>query len=311
MRTLSLLSLLFTFTAVAAPSIPQQVVESAAFVIEEEFVIPERGIEIARDLRAKTIAPELTGKPLAEAVTAAIHSIENDGHLNVRFNPDNASTPLATKEEIRQRLRQPGGARPPGMQEGPQVSSRMEGNIGILEVRGFDVKPSADQDLAAAMAKLYDAKAIVIDLRENRGGSGRAVEFLASYFFPQDGRVLMTNRMRRMPEPMVSRVVPTPTRRFEKVPVAVLISDKTFSAGEAFAYLLQQFGRAEVIGAKTRGGGRPNRFVDIGGGYIVSVSIGLSEHPKSGKGWQTTGVIPDVAVKADEALTVAAKRLSR
>jgi hypothetical protein len=43
-------------------------------------------------------------------------------------------------------------------------------------------------------------------------------------------------------------------------------------------------------------------------GVPVSVSIGLSEHPKSGKGWQATGVIPDVAVPAEKALATAIHR---
>jgi hypothetical protein len=309
MRILSLLSLLLTLTAFASPSIPQHVQESAAFIFEEAFVIPERGVEIARELRAKQVASELTGKALADALTQTIQSIENDGHMSVRFFPEKASTPLASKEEIRERLRQR-SMLPPKPSEEPQVSSRMEGNVGILELTSFAPRPGAEEELAAAMARLEGAKAVIVDLRKNGGGAQFLVDLLASYFFPEDDRVLLTARMRGMPQPLVSRVVPTPTRAFQNVPVAVLISERTFSAGEAFAYVLQQFGRAEVIGAKTRGGGRPNRLVDIGGGYVVSVSIGSAEHPKSGTGWQLTGVVPDVAVPADEALSAAKKWLS-
>ncbi|HEX8618328.1 MAG TPA: S41 family peptidase [Thermoanaerobaculia bacterium] len=311
MRILSLLSLLFTLTAFAGQSVPQQVLESTAFVIEESFVIPDRGIEIARALRTKQIPSDLTGKALADAITNAIWSIEDDGHLNVRFDPTKADTPLASKDEIRERLEQRGPMLPPNMSDEPQVSSRMEGSGGVIELLSFERRPGAEEAIAAAMAKLAGARSIIVDLRKNRGGSQFVVDFLASYFFPQDHGVLIRSHFRGMPHPLVSYVVPTPTREFENVPVAILISEKTFSAGEAFAYVLQQFGRAEVIGTKTRGGGRPNRFVDIGAGYVVSVSIGASEHPKTGKGWQTTGVIPDVPVKTEEALSVAMKRLKK
>lgn len=311
MRILSLLSLLFTLTAFAGQPVPQQVLESTAFIIEEAFVIPERGTEIARVLRTKPVASDLSGQALADAITKVLWSIEDDGHLNVRFDPEKASTPLASKEEIRERLNQHGPMRPPNMSDEPQISSRMEGDVGVIELLSFEPRPGAEDAVAAAMAKLEGAKAVIVDLRKNRGGAQFVVDILASYFFPQDDRVLLTSHMRGMPHPIVSHVVPTPTREFENVPVAVLISERTFSAGEAFAYMLQQFGRAELIGAKTRGGGRPNRFVDIGAGYVVSVSIGASEHPKTGKGWQTTGVIPDVPVKAEEALSVAKKRLAR
>jgi C-terminal processing protease CtpA/Prc len=301
----------FTFAVVAAESVPQRVLESTAFIIEEAFVIPERGVEIARQLRTKSLAADLEGQALADAITKTIHSIEDDGHLNVRFDPAKASTPLVSKDEIRERIHLRGSMPLPPASTEPQVSSRMEGSVGVIELLSFEGRPGASDNIAAAMAKLEGASAVIIDLRKNRGGAQHVVDFLASYFFPQDDRVLLTSRFREMPFPMVSHVVATPTRKFENVPVAVLTSERTFSAGEAFTYILQQFGRAEVIGTKTRGGGRPNRFVDIGGGYLVSVSIGVSEHPKNGKGWQTTGVIPDVAVNADEALSVAKKRLAR
>jgi len=311
MRILSLLSLLVTLNAFADRTVSQQVLESTAFVIEEAFVIPERGVEIARELRTKPVASDLTGTALVDAITKTIWSIEDDGHLNVRFDPTKADTPLASKEEIRQRLSERGPMLPPNRSDEPQVSSRMEGNIGVIELLSFEARPGAEEVVAEAMAKLHGAEAVIVDLRKNRGGAQFVVDILASYFFPQDDRVLLRSYMRGFPHPLVSYVVPTPTREFENVPVAILISEKTFSAGEAFAYMLQQFGRAELIGAKTRGGGRPNRFVDIGAGYVVSVSIGASEHPKTGKGWQTTGVIPDVPVKTEEALKVAMKRLAK
>ncbi len=308
MRILPLLSLLLTLTASAIDT--KQLVDSTAFVIEEGFVDPERGREIARALRAKNLDSKLHGKALAELLTSEIQAIEDDGHLNVRFDEATASTPLASREELRERLSRRGGGRRPDRPAGPQVTSRMlDGKIGVLELLTFQPSPEARDEIASAMKAIEGAESVIVDLRENRGGAQHLVDFLASYFFPADDRVLLTSRFRGMDRPMISHVVDTPTRKFENVPLTILISEKTFSAGEAFAYILQQFGRAKVVGTKTRGGGRPNTFVDLGAGYTVSVSIGAAEHPKTGKGWQTTGVIPDVAVKAEDALETA-KRLT-
>lgn len=322
MKVLPLLSLLLSLTAFAAE--PAQVIDATAFAVEEAFFDPERGRAIARALREAAIDPELEGAALAQAITKALWAIEDDGHLNVKYDPSRASEPLATREQLRERMlmgpgmtvrkvpAEAGGPRSGGgpVAEGPQfVSKMLAGNVGYLEVVSFKESPASQGEIDAAMKAIEGASSVVVDLRRNPGGSQFLVDYLASYFLPADGRKLMTGRFRGMPEPMVGHVLETPTRKFEKVPLTILTSEKTFSAGEAFAYLLQQFGRAKVVGAKTRGGGRPNRFVDLGAGYVASVSIGEVTHPKTGTGWQLTGVIPDVAVPAEQALEAAIERL--
>jgi hypothetical protein len=288
---------------------PKQVVDAAAFVIENAFVDEARAKEIATQLRARSIAPA-EGTALAKAVTDAIWSIEDDGHLNVRFDPAKASEPFASMDELKKRLDAPDSG--PMMRRGAggipdgDIKARvLDGNIGYFALSTFQHPMEVQPQVEAAMKSIENTKAVIVDLRQNRGGTQQLVDFLASYFFPADDRVLLTGRFRGESEPTVSRVVPTPTRKFETVPLYILISDKTFSAGEAFAYILQQFGRATVVGQKTRGGGRHNRVVDIGGGYRVSVSIATVEHPKTKTAWQSTGVIPDVATGADEALDAA------
>jgi hypothetical protein len=307
---------LFLATPLLAADV-RQLIDSTAFVIEEAFVDPARAKVIAAALRKKTFDEKLEGEALAEAITKAIWSVEDDGHLNVHYQPATASAPLATRDELRARLNEPGVGGPvrrmapgiPAPERAPEMSSRMlEGNIGYISFLSFPRPEEAQEQTAAAMRAIEDAKAVVIDLRQNRGGTQQLVNYVASYFFPEDDRVLLTSRFRAEPAPMVSHVVPVPTRKLEKVPLTILISDRTFSAGEAFAYILQQFGRATVIGQKTRGGGRPNAFVDLGAGYRASVSIGAVEHPVTRTGWQGTGVVPDVAASADEALGVALER---
>jgi hypothetical protein len=72
-----------------------------------------------------------------------------------------------------------------------------------------------------------------------------------------------------------------------------------------FAYTLQQYGRAKIVGERTAGAGYNNFFVPIGVGLSLSVSVGRPIHPRSGKGWQEVGVQPDIAVPADRALEAA------
>ena len=296
---------------------PKDILDRTAIVIEEGFVDAARGREIARALREKKVGGE--GKDLAVAITGAIHEIENDGHLNVRFDPAKAGDPLVGADEIRAQLAQPmmrrrvpegTVARPKGIGEAKLLAGN-RGNIGYLKLDEFPMPFDGEAAMREQFAKIENADAVILDLRECRGGAQPMVDFVASYFLPEDHGTLLTSRFRNMPEPRVAHVVETPTRKLEDAKLYILISEKTFSAGEAFAYILQQFGRATIVGEKTRGGGRHNTFVPIGAGYTVSVSIATVEHPKTRTSWQGTGVVPDVAVAVEGALEKAVRLASR
>ncbi|HEY0142079.1 MAG TPA: S41 family peptidase [Thermoanaerobaculia bacterium] len=313
-RTLLLLLLLCTNAVFAG----RQPAETAAALVEEMFVDVAGGKKIASELRRRAAAGEfdkLTGTALAEAMTAAMHAVELDKHNNVRFNAASAAEPYLTPAQALQQLKEnrQRGPRRPGPAElanakrnnfGVKRVEVLPGNIGYLRLDQFAPLELVRETLSAAMQILGNTDAVIVDLRENSGGSGDTVGYLSSYFLPADDRVLMIRHSRELGA-MESKVVETPTRRFENVPLFVLTSDRTFSAGEAFAFGLQGYGRATVIGETTSGGGRPNAFMPLGGGLQLSVSIASSVHPKSGKGWQGTGVVPEIATKEEEALDAA------
>ena len=91
-------------------------------------------------------------------------------------------------------------------------------------------------------------------------------------------------------------------------PVAVLVSGRTYSSGEALAYHLQQAG-AVVVGEATRGAAdhitpiRLDRTVQayLPEAYVVDAMTGTN--------WEGSGVLPDVPCPAADAEEVAAARL--
>ena len=97
--------------------------------------------------------------------------------------------------------------------------------------------------------------------------------------------------------PSVSPKVPT------DVPVVVLTSAQTFSGGEELAYDLQALGRAQVIGETTRGGAHPRDAFDLTPHLQLHVPVARSVNAVTGSNWEGTGVVPDIACPADEALT--------
>jgi len=96
-----------------------------------------------------------------------------------------------------------------------------------------------------------------------------------------------------------------PSARLPHVPVYVVTSADTFSAGEAFAFALQKTGRAVIVGERTGGGGYSGNFARLPHGFTMFVSAGRTFDPRTGKGWQVEGVHPDRAAPAAEAFDVA------
>jgi hypothetical protein len=307
----------------AAPNTPshnRQAAAVTAALVEEMFVFPDQAKKIAGELRKRANTGAFDkiehDGDLAVALTEALQAVENDKHLSVRHRAEDASQPLLTVAEALTRLkalRENGDNRAgrPSLEEqrrrnfGVRAAELLPGNVGYLRIDNFADISVARETYDAALRFLGDTEAMIVDLRTNGGGANTSVAYLASHFLPVDHGILNTMRARGMDEIDESRVVPTPTRHFEKVPLYILTSHDTFSAGEAFAYILQQFGRAVTVGETTKGGGRPNAFMQMGSGLVLSVSIAAVEHPKTKTSWQGVGVIADLKAPVKDALAVA------
>jgi C-terminal processing protease CtpA/Prc len=155
---------------------------------------------------------------------------------------------------------------------------------------------------AAAMTLLAQSEALIIDLRQNGGGSG--VALMAAYLFDKGAQPL-SGTYDRPSNKLEPTVTPewVPGRRFgSRKPLFILISKKTFSAAEAFAYDLQALKRATIVGETSGGGANPFEYRPVRSGFFLSLSEQLSVNPITGKNWQDIGVKPDVPVAPETAL---------
>jgi C-terminal processing protease CtpA/Prc len=85
----------------------------------------------------------------------------------------------------------------------------------------------------------------------------------------------------------------------------VLTSKRTFSGAEEFTYNLKNLKRATIIGETTGGGAHPGGVFRASEHFGVFVPTGRAINPITKTNWEGTGVTPDVAVPADQALLVA------
>jgi hypothetical protein len=299
-------------------------------LLETIYVSPEIGARLARQLKEKfesgAYANAVDGASLAGLLSRDLREWANDRHLNVRYSPeskDEAVLDPATWEKQRPSMfpRASDNGPPPNSLPNPRMIAILEqdnyhfrqtrtldGNVGYLQLGGFAPGATAQEKAAQAMSAIANSDAVIIDLRDCPGGSAETVDFLASYFFDAEPRVLMNRFIRPTNERVVDKTLANiPGKRMPRADLYILTSGRTASAGESFAYILQQFGRAKTVGEKTAGAGYNNIIVPLGKGLSFSVSYGRPEHPRTGKGWEAVGVQPDIAVPAGEALAAAHK----
>ena len=177
----------------------------------------------------------------------------------------------------------------------------LDGNVRVLRYDGFFWNGEASRAaIDAAVALLRGGDAIVIDLRDNGGGSPDAVRHLVSYFVPANAK-LITFHMRDDPPTVTHAEAEVPGGRIAGVPIYVLTSDRTASAAEEFAAHVTDFGFASLVGQTTAGAAYRNDFFPVPGGLVLSVSVGRPELPKGGD-WEGKGVAPRYKVPHELAL---------
>ena len=174
---------------------------------------------------------------------------------------------------------------------------------GFGYIRFSNFVGSMQSDILEAITKMNDGPGMIVDLRNNGGGSLGMANALATKFVsePQKGARLLT----RTGKPVTIAFVPTmkmqtelkgnPFSAYSK-PVVILTNENSASASEIFTSTLQDLGRATVIGQRSCGcllgylG-----YADLaGGGQLAYSELGFVT-PK-GKRIEGHGVMPDLEI---------------
>ena len=298
-------------------------IDSLAALLEANFVYPDRGRAYAQMLRARLASGAYASFPsdsaFAQRVTADLQAVYPEGHLRLQ---------------------------PPGESGVPPPSAATAGNglgthgwlapgVAYMRLHGFQGDRRRYDTLVARVEQALDgfasARTLIVDARPYAGGALDETDAMAGYFFSEptplldfdvredverrNGSILRESaRLVRVPGPsgivrrrQIAQPVAAPTG-LKTAAIYVLTSGETASGGEGFAFALQRTGRATLIGERTAGAGHLGPTHSLGGGYRAMIPIGRPRDPVTDRGWELTGLTPDVRVPAHSALDEALRR---
>jgi C-terminal processing protease CtpA/Prc len=182
----------------------------------------------------------------------------------------------------------------------------LAGNVGYLDLRGFNEARWAGRTAVAAMNFLAHSDAVIIDLRQNGGGNPSMIQLISSYFFDEPVHLnsFYIRDEDRTKQFWSHAFVDGP--RMTDVDLYILTSARTFSAAEEFTYNMKNLERATIVGETTGGGAHPVRMVGFPDLKVrMSLPFGRAVNPITGTNWEGTGIEPHIAVPQAEALDVA------
>jgi len=283
-------------------------VSGVAAAVEQEYFDPAMGARAAEALRQNLdtgrYAEAETPESLAKMLTHDLHEMTRDKHLAIAVvpEPEPAESESEACSDCGLALR---AERARKENYGIRQVRILAGNVGYLDVTSFYRPEEAHDVIFAAMRLLRGADALILDLRDHGGGSPGTLALLASFLFDEPGLPLAAIVPRSGGAQVYTTSDPPVPDRNEARPVFVLTSKRTFSAGEGLAFILQERGRAEIVGEQTPGAANPGRPYPVNALFEVTVPNGRVRTAVTGRNWEGSGVTPDLTVPAEDALCAA------
>lgn len=244
----------------------------------------------------------------SDRVLHDLQSVYNDRHLVLEYNPAFGAAIVNTRhtgttDDPDRRVK--------AANYGFKKTEILNGNIGYINMnRCWAGKTNGGlETMKAVLQYVAHTNAVIIDLRENSGGSQETVTLLIGYFL---------NRREHL-ETFYDRASDTQTAFLTEVdssftamankPLYILTGSKTFSAGEMLAYDLQALKRATIIGEVTGGAAHGEFETDVTNGFVLHVPYWRGVNTITKTNWEQVGLKPDIAVPADKALEEAEMKI--
>ena len=277
--------------------------------LNETYVFPETAKKMENDIRSRLAANEYgsitSARAFAEKLTADLQSVSKDKHLRVRFSYDVLPSRQDRREPTEAEIEQSKWMNK-RVNYGFSKVERLDGNIGYIDLRGFNDHEAGAETVAAAMSFLQNTDALIFDLRQNGGGNPGMIALISSYLFGDKPVHLNDLYWRKENKTDEFWTKPESAKiKFTNKDIYVLTSNYTFSGAEEFSYNLKNLKRATIVGETTGGGAHPGGMVRLADHFGVFIPVGRAINPISKTNWEGTGVEPDIKMPKEQALKTA------
>ena len=278
------------------------IIEQIPPLILEHYVIREKRAAIATAF-SQHIATEkylAISHPdsLTKILTQDLRAISNDKHLYVTYLPPGEKEEAFDWDAWEREERRLEKVQNFGFTE----IRILEGNIGYLKIVEF-MHPKRGMHTAVAAMKFVEHTAgLIIDIRGNGGGYGGLMNYVLNHYFeggPTHISTTIYSAENQLPDKEYSSDLVYGKLRTQ-TPLYIITDHKTGSAAEFFAYTLQAFGKAQIVGQRTAGAAHMNTYYPLTPNFRISISTAAPINPKTNTNWENKGVIPDHEVKENE-----------
>ncbi len=150
------------------------------------------------------------------------------------------------------------------------------------------------QQIEDALNEFGPLDGLILDNRMNGGGSSDVLEPILSYF---TAGTLGEFVSREESRPLV--INPDQIQNSQDVPLIVLVGEETASFGEIFSGVLQDTGRAKIVGQTTPGNVETLHGYDFEDGSRMWIAEEVFDPSISHAKWEETGIVTDLEAYAD------------
>ncbi|MFC2086137.1 S41 family peptidase [Bacteroidota bacterium] len=288
----------------------KETVNQVVQMLTDKYVLPDIGKKYADLIKVNLVNGKYNNitnpHEFAEKLTVDIKEVQDDQHFRIRFDPrfiQNMRNNLEISDEERERNRERQLIDERRRNYGFQEVKILAGNIGYLKLNEF-ASERASETAIAAIGFLTYSDAIIIDIRNNNGGCSEMTKIIGSYFFSDDYPQEFSSIYNRITDKIYTYKTQTyvPGKRLVNTDLYILVSEKTFSAAEAFAYDLKHLKRATIVGERTRGGAHATKTLIVNDYFVIDMPFARAINPITKSNWEGTGVEPDIKCEANDAL---------
>jgi len=294
--------------------IKKQTIDDLSALLPERYAYKEIGQKLQQLLRQNLKASKYDSytspQDFSTAVTNDLRSLNPDRHLALNYSPEvqtsNANSsptpPPETPEERAKRVSKFNRQ----MNFGFKAVQFLNGNVCHLKFDYFDAFLAYSSPIVdASFASLKNCDAVILDLRENTGGSSEMYGYIAGFFFKD--RTLSGTSYNRLTDTTADEfIVPQlKDKQLADVDLYILTSSVTVSAAEALAYNLKYLKGAKVIGETSAGAANPGRVTRLNNLFTAFIPNRHGMNVVTKTNWEGTGVPVDISSPAEDALRIA------